>query len=608
MNKALIRLEDIGPGGNYETEEQQAKLLVIARFLHNERIPFHLAVIPRYVDPAQGINRSMADPENDVSLRFVRLLRTLLTLGASLGIHGYTHQYENAVSGDGFEFAYPDCTANCPPDDRPEAVKSLQLLRQSYAYRRVLMAQETFRSAGLAADWFETPHYTASSVQRHIIGICNGILYESPPSAPDARMTVLEHNANDPLTNGTIYVPTPLYYVAGDKIEEEVARIGQAVKDYTGEEELASFFYHPYLEFPYIQLHADGTIQYDANSPLRRIVRSFKQEYKSFVRLTSLTPFIPDFRESGLLDRMTIKLPKLLVTKRKRQPDQLFIRSETENIWYMAAIRFESPLKIHNGVQSVRPLLTGWPLFSGGTAIAGDYDGDGRTDVAVWYSELGLCEVALGTGAALSPAGAWLSESEVMDWRSLTGDFDGDGRLDLYLWDPVTGKAAIAFSSGSRFDSPVIQSEVVVQEGAIPCIGDVNGDGLDDLIVWNPVAGSCQVWLSSGRDLLDAGVWYSGHDTSDIQISVMLGDIDGDGYEDLILVDHHAGSWSVRYSTGAAFGPREARFGPWVSGKQMTPFVGDLAGDGRVSLLAWSPQHLGGTLDLAVNTKDRTLG
>ena len=40
MNKAMIRLEDIGPGGWYGTEEQQAKLLVIARLLHHLQIPF----------------------------------------------------------------------------------------------------------------------------------------------------------------------------------------------------------------------------------------------------------------------------------------------------------------------------------------------------------------------------------------------------------------------------------------------------------------------------------------------------------------------------------------------------------------------------------------
>lgn len=93
MNKALIRLEDIGPGGWYETEEQQAKLLVIAQFLHQLQIPFHLAVIPRYVDPAHHIDRSIDDLHDEVSLRFVRLLRTMVDLGASIGIHGYTHQY-----------------------------------------------------------------------------------------------------------------------------------------------------------------------------------------------------------------------------------------------------------------------------------------------------------------------------------------------------------------------------------------------------------------------------------------------------------------------------------------------------------------------------------
>ncbi|AWP27140.1 DUF2334 domain-containing protein [Paenibacillus sp. Cedars] len=607
MNKALIRLEDIGPGGNYESEEQQAKLLVIAQFLHNEGIPFHLAVIPHYVDPAQSIDRSITDAENDVSLRFVLMLRTLLTLGASLGMHGYTHQYEDSVSGDGFEFAYPDCSANCPPDDRSDALTSLLQLQQSYAYQRVQLAENAFQAADLTAGWFETPHYTASPVQRHIIEICNGILYESPPSAPDARTPVLKLDPDDPFSNGTLYVPTPLYYVAGDNIEEDVARIGQTIKDYTGGKDLASFFYHPYLEFSYIHLRANGTVHYDPNSPLRRIIRSFKQEHKSFVPLTSLTPFIPDFRESGLLNKLTIKHPTLLLAKRNRQPAQLFIRSETDNLWCIATIRFDAPLRLHNGVLSIRPLLTGWPLHPGGTAMTGDYDGDGRMDTAVWYGELGLCEVALGTGTTLCPAGAWLSEAEVMNWECLTGDFDGDGRHDLCLWNPHSGKAAIAYSFGSGFATPVIQNKVAVREGEIPCIGDVNGDGLDDLVVWNPATGTCRVWLSSCRDLLDAGIWYWAHNLSDSQLSVRLGDVDGDGYEDLVLVDHKTGSWSVHYSSGAAFGPREALFGPWISGEQMIPFVGDLTGKGRVSLLAWSPQLLGGTLDAAINIKDRTM-
>lgn len=609
MNKALIRLEDIGPGGWYETEEQQAKLLVIAQFLHQLQIPFHLAVIPRYVDPAHHIDRSIDDQHDEASLRFVRLLQTLVDLGASLGIHGYTHQYGGSVSGDGFEFAYPECNANCPPDDPPEVVHSLPQLQQSYAYQRVQQAHKMFQRVGLPAVWYETPHYTASSVQRHIIEICNGILYESPPSRPDARTAALQHIPDDPLTNGTIYVPTPLYYVAGDKIEDEITRMERTLQNFTGARELASFFYHPYLEFPYIRFLADGTVHYDEHSPLRRIIQAFKREPKSFVSITSIMPFIPDFREIRLQDRMTMKHPKFLRAKRQGLPDRWIVRDETNNLWYDAALEVGFPMKIHNGIRYIRPMLADWPLYPGGTAMVGDYDGDGSIDAAVWNAELGICEVALGSGRRLVPSGHWLCESGAVDWKALTGDFDGDGRHDLFLWDPVTGKAAIAFSSGRDFYSPLIQHEVSVRgEGMIRSIGDVNGDGLDDLVVWNSDSGTCQVWLSTGKQLVDAGDWYSAKSPMGSSLSMMLGDVDGDGLEDLILVEQTAGNWFVLYGSGTSFGRQEERFGPWVAGERMTPFIADLTGNGRVSLLAWSPNRLGGTLDAAINSRDRTIG
>ena len=89
---------------------------------------------------------------------------------------------------------------------------------------------------------------------------------------------------------------------------------------------------------------------------------------------------------------------------------------------------------------------------------------------------------------------------------------------------------------------------------------------------------------------------------------MMLGDVDGDGLEDLILVEQTAGNWFVLYGSGTAFGRQEERFGPWVAGERMTPFIADLTGNGRVSLLAWSPNRLGGTLDAAINSRDRTIG
>lgn len=142
----------------------------------------------------------------------------------------------------------------------------------------------------------------------------------------------------------------------------------------------------------------------------------------------------------------------------------------------------------------------------------------------------------------------------------------------------------------------------------IPCIGDVNGDGLDDLVVWNSASGACQVWLSSGTRLRNAGVWYSGEDPLGSPLSVVLGDVDGDGLEDLVLVQPASGMWFILYSSGTAFGRQEECFGPWAAGEQTTPFLADLSGNSRVSLLAWSPNRHGGTLDAAINARDRTMG
>ena len=45
-------------------------------------------------------------------------------------------------------------------------------------------------------------------------------------------------------------------------------------------------------------------------------------------------------------------------------------------------------------------------------------------------------------------------------------------------------------------------------------------------------------------------------------ISMMLGDVDGDGLEDLILVEQTAGNWFVLYGSGPPSGGRKNGLGP----------------------------------------------
>ncbi|MGZ4135713.1 MAG: DUF2334 domain-containing protein, partial [Tumebacillaceae bacterium] len=51
MKKALIRFEDIGPGGYYESPDNIIKLRAIAEYMRSEGVPFHVAMIPRFVNP-----------------------------------------------------------------------------------------------------------------------------------------------------------------------------------------------------------------------------------------------------------------------------------------------------------------------------------------------------------------------------------------------------------------------------------------------------------------------------------------------------------------------------------------------------------------------------
>ncbi|UJF34930.1 DUF2334 domain-containing protein [Paenibacillus hexagrammi] len=276
---ALIRLEDIGPGGSYESADDQAKLLAVADYLSAMKVPFHAAVIPRFINPERHYDCSMAGTD-PISVRFRQMLIDLQKRGASLGIHGYTHQYGNAISGVGYEFYYPGCQQDCPQDDPAEALSSWATIERTYAYNRYQLASKEFQASGIQPEWFETPHYTASDTQRKILEACSCLMYETNPDQPSSRQ--LSWRSSQSLIGKTYYVPTPLGYIGGDSIDQDIQKMISEAASY-GEQDLASFFYHPYLEFDYIQLQQDAPPAYKDNTPLKRIIQQLLDMQRQFV-------------------------------------------------------------------------------------------------------------------------------------------------------------------------------------------------------------------------------------------------------------------------------------------------------------------------------------
>ena len=561
MKKALIRLEDIGPGGYYGTEEALMKLRVIADYLQSQQVPFHVSMIPRFVNGSLGYDKSIGDISDPFVLSFIDTIRYLRDHGASIGMHGYTHQYGGAVSGEGFEFAHPVCASNCPPDDPAQATLEYTLFEGSYASGRIREGFKAVEQSGLQVDWFSTPHYATSKDQRKILEGWVGIFFENPLG--EESRTLVIRQIDSPFSNGVVYVPTRLEYVHGDAPDAFVDRICLNIDSYIGED-IAAFFYHPYLEFKFIRFdQTSGTTQviYDDNSYLKRLIRCFKQKSLAFVPLLSLINFAPSVRQTDFF------------------PGEEYV------------------------------------------FLIGDVNGDGFTELIIWQRQTGTwytasCDLRRfpfsnrrqPRFAAHWALSTWAAGSH---WVPLIGDFNGDGRDDIVAWNPQAGEWRVALSDGVKFlpnpgrgDANWLKDWAVGKHW-VPLAGDFNGDGRDDIVTWNPQAGEWRVALSEETQLIPNSDrrddrWLTSWGVG-FPCKASTGDFDGDGKDDVLVVDPARGDWRVALSTGRLFAPRGGTFGPWAAAKDMQPLVGKFTNDRRASICARNPRLRNGTIDLAVS-------
>ncbi|MBX3124557.1 MAG: VCBS repeat-containing protein, partial [Nitrospira sp.] len=100
-----------------------------------------------------------------------------------------------------------------------------------------------------------------------------------------------------------------------------------------------------------------------------------------------------------------------------------------------------------------------WSSFGSGGGdlrdrmLVGDFNGDGRNDLAFHAPWMGQILVGISTGTSLSwSAWAGAGTTDLMG-RWLVGDFNGDGKSDLTYHDPWGGQLNVFISTGSTFGS-----------------------------------------------------------------------------------------------------------------------------------------------------------
>ncbi len=262
-----------------------------------------------------------------------------------------------------------------------------------------------------------------------------------------------------------------------------------------------------------------------------------------------------------------------------------------------------------NGLTNTGSSVMG-PLLAGDKPLIGDLNGDGKVDLLVyrqdngeWFSSItnsdGTLQSFPGTGNYYLAWGSWQNDPYV-------GDIDGDGRTDLllYAWD--RGRWVVGYTgTNGKLQGGGVEVYGPFLEGIdVPMVGDVSGDGKDDIVIYRPENGE---WFSgittaAGAVSFAEGSYLSdfgGNNPSDSNVGIWdgnLGDVNGDGKADLVVRRRETGEWRSGITDAAgAF----TAVGSFVSGWLLEgdiPLTGDV---GAADVL----DHCGepGTVYLAVD-------
>ncbi|MBS1665974.1 MAG: FG-GAP repeat protein [Bacteroidetes bacterium] len=250
------------------------------------------------------------------------------------------------------------------------------------------------------------------------------------------------------------------------------------------------------------------------------------------------------------------------------------------------------PVTIDPLSTSASTSLSGSGNFGWSVASAGDVNGDGYSDVIVG-DDGGHAYVYSGSASGLSSSIATTLSGPLNYFGisvAGAGDVDGDGYSDVIVGDGV-GNAYVYYGASAGLNSNPLKTPTVISGldpllggAAVSGAGDVNGDGFSDIMV-SSGASTQNVLIYYGASTgLATGSHSTLHEATGVYgwSIATAGDVNGDGNSDVIVGDKtgnaylYLGVSSSNINTIAAIklSPGAASFGFTVAS------AGDVNGDG----------------------------
>lgn len=227
------------------------------------------------------------------------------------------------------------------------------------------------------------------------------------------------------------------------------------------------------------------------------------------------------------------------------------------------------------------PVKTDYTTLGGPyQAISGDFNGDGKLDIAVDNNSANSFSTFLNNGNGVfgnTPRADYTTGSG--PYEIATGDFNGDGKLDIATANAAVATVSVLLNNGAgSFPTLSNYTTGTAPEGI--SVGDFNNDGKPDIVTANFTTNNISVLMNTGTGTFAAKVDYT---TGSNPFGVVTGDFNGDNVTDIAVTNKASNSISIFLNNGNGTFAAKVDYTAGTVPQRIA--AADFNGDGNIDLV-----------------------